>query len=727
MRTLIGLALLILICNSAYPQQSATAPQRKVGLVLEGGSALGLAHIGVLRWLEEHHVPVSYVAGTSMGGLIGGVYSTGLSTDELQKLIETIPWDEVLQGYTPYRNLSFRRKEDAFDYPNRLEFGLRKGLRFPEGFNAGQQVLSILDRVALPYSELKDFNELPTPFACVATDLVNSEKLVFRQGSLSLALRSTMSLPGLFTPIRWGDRILIDGGLLDNLPVDVAKDMGADLTLAVHLESAKLDPGAALSSFAVLSHATSVSIAANELRSIEKADILISVPLEKFGSLDFDRSAEIIKAGYDAAQAKAAILSTLAVDDATWQAYLAGRAARRRTAPKPEFIQVEGSTPAVTDALKGDLQKNLGKPVDAKGLEQQFTEVIGEGRLASITYQMASRNEKQGLLVTATEKPYLPPIVQPLILLDGANFAGVNFSLGARVTFLDFGSDRAELRNDIMIGTEYRFASQYYRPFSPKSKWFFAPNVLADYRQYPFYNHDKFLAQYRKTSIGGGLDVGYEFGRVAQLSLGYTAEYQKFIPKIGDTALLPHVSGRFGATTLRLFMNEVDNPVIPRTGQYAILNGSWIDANPGAAHPYPLADGMAVKFVQLSEPSSVYFGAHGGTSFGNELVGVPAFSLGGTNVFAAYGQNEILTNQYYQFQAGYLRRLIRIPVLLGDAVYLNGTVEAGKVFATPFRSQVPADGVAGLVVNTIFGPLEVGGAAGATGHRRVFFRLGRIF
>lgn len=187
------------------------------------------------------------------------------------------------------------------------------------------------------------------------------------------------------------------------------------------------------------------------------------------------------------------------------------------------------------------------------------------------------------------------------------------------------------------------------------------------------------------------------------------------------------MSGRFGATTLRLFLNEVDNPVIPRTGQYAILNGSWIDANPGAAHSYPRADGMAVKFVRLDVPSSVYFGAHGGTSFGNELIGVPSFSLGGTNVFAAYGQNEILTNQYYQFQAGYLRRLIRIPVLLGDAVYLNGMAEAGKVFATPFQSQLPADGVVALVVNTIFGPLEVGGAAGATGHRRVFFRLGRIF
>src|SRR5262249_15722866 len=150
---------------------------------------------------------------------------------------------------TPYPDLSFRRKGDAFEYPNRLEFGLKNGVRFPEGFNSGQQVIAILDKVALPYSELESFDELPTPFACVAKDLVHSEKVVFRSGPLSLALRSTMSLPGLFTPVRGGGRILVDGGLLDNLPVEVAKSMGADLTIAVHLESAKLEPTATLSSF----------------------------------------------------------------------------------------------------------------------------------------------------------------------------------------------------------------------------------------------------------------------------------------------------------------------------------------------------------------------------------------------------------------------------------------------------------------------------------------------
>ena len=155
--------------------------------------------------------------------------------------------------------------------------------------------------------------------------------------------------------------------------------------------------------------------------------------------------------------------------------------------------------------------------------------------------------------------------------------------------------------------------------------------------------------------MGGGIQVGYEFGRVAQLTLEYTGAQESLAPKIGDASILPNVSGRFGETKLRFALNEVDNPVIPRSGEYADISASWVDANPGAAHSFPTANGTLVKFIRLNTPSSVYFGASGGTTFGNELVGVPLFSLGGPNAFAAYGENELLTDQYYQFQTGYLR------------------------------------------------------------------------
>ena len=721
------ICVLVLSSVSGFSQTMPSSPRPKVGLVLEGGGALGLAHIGVLQWLEEHRVPVNYVAGTSMGGLVGGIYATGHSAAEVKDLVKTIDWDQVLQGQTPYEDRSFRRKQDAFEYPNQLEFGLKKGVQFPEGFNSGQQVVMILDRVALPYSEVQDFNDLPIPFACVATDLVTSQKFVFRQGSLSVALRSTMSLPGIFSPVRWDGHIFADGGLMDNLPVDVAQSMGADLTLGVHLQTAKLEPTATMSSFGVLGRSISVVVAANELLSMEKADMLISVPLQDYGALDYNRADELIKRGYQAAQAKAALLNSLSVDEGTWQTYLAERAARRRTAPVPQFVQVAGIIPELAKAVENDLKNNVGKPVDNAALQNQLAELKGEGRFINLSYQIANRDGKPGLLINAVEKPYAPPTVLPLILLDGSNFNGVNFSLGARVVFQDLGAYRAELRNDLIVGTQYGIASQYYRPFSATSKWFIAPNAFATYQQFPIYRENNFLVQYRKSSVGGGLDLGYEFGRVAQLALGYTAADQKFTPKIGNSNLLPTVSGRFGATTLRLALIEVDNPVIPRTGQYANINGSWVDSNPGAPHGFPSAEGRMVKVFKMSQPASVYFGAAGGTTFGNELVGVPPFSLGGANTFAAYGENELLTDQYYVFQTGYLRKLVRVPVLLGEGIYFNGLFEVGKVFAPPFRSQVPGDVSAALVINTIFGPLSVGGAVGAAGHQRVFIKVGRIF
>src|ERR1700757_1309230 len=237
----------IVLVSSLMPvvaQQPPKTNRPTVGLVLQGGGALGLAHVGVITWLEEHHIPVDYIAGTSMGGLVGGVYATGHSAVEMRQIVNGIQWDEVIAGRTPFPDLAFRRKEDARDYPNSLEFGLRKGLQFPAGLNSGQQVSLVIDKITLPYSEIKSFNNLPTPFACVATDLVSGKPKVFHDGSLSLAMRSTMSLPGIFTPVRTKDAIYADGGLLQNIPVEVAKQMGADLTLAIHLEEAPVPANA---------------------------------------------------------------------------------------------------------------------------------------------------------------------------------------------------------------------------------------------------------------------------------------------------------------------------------------------------------------------------------------------------------------------------------------------------------------------------------------------------
>ena len=370
--------------------------------------------------MEEHHIPVDYVAGTSMGGLVGGVYATGHNAAELRQVVNSINWDEVMAGQTPFNDLSFRRKEDARDYPNSLEFGVRKGLQFPEGFNSGQQVSLILDKVALPYSEIKSFNDLPIPFACVASDLVSGKAKVFRSGSLSLALRSTMSLPGIFSPVREGDAIYADGGLLENLPVQVVKNMGADTILAIHLAEAPLKPDANLSSFGVLGQSISVMIGANELKSMEMADILVSVPVQKWSALSFNDADAIIKAGYDAAAAKSKILLTYAVDDATWNQYLAERNSRRIVNPPvPTFVTVVGAEGHLAQKIEGQFADVVGKPVDYAELDAKIMRLQGVGRFSNLNYQFVERNGKQGLEMKAAESSIGPPFVLPLILMDG--------------------------------------------------------------------------------------------------------------------------------------------------------------------------------------------------------------------------------------------------------------------------------------------------------------------
>lgn len=717
--------VLLLSPMAAFAQQTEPAKKYpKVGLVLEGGGALGLAHIGVLQYLEEHHIPSTYIAGTSMGALVGGFYATGLSAAEVRNRVKSIPWDTVLAGKTPFEDLAFRRKQDAILYPSSLEFGIRDGLRLPEGFNSGQQVSFILDQVALPYSDMKTFNDLPTPFGCVATDLVTNRPWVFRSGSLATALRATMSLPAIFAPVRADGQVFADGGLLDNLPVDVAKDMGAELTLAIHLQVPPLQPKEYLSAFGVLGESVSTVIAANELRSMEMADIVVSVPLDKYTSMDYSKGDEIIKLGYEAAAAKGTILSTLSVDDATWQRYVAERLAKRRTAPTPQFVEVAGTTSGV----KGDVEKEMtdvdGRPLDTAALQDKILNLQGLGRFNNVSYQMTTRNGEPGLLINAEEKQY-GTMIRPLVLIDGSDYQVPTFAIGARVTFMDIGGFRSEWRNDIILGYDYGLRSEYFHPFKPTSNWFVSPELYVNSNNFPLYDGSNLVASYRQRVGGGGVNVGYIFGRSAQLTIGYQGGWESFSKQIGNP-LLPNLSGQFGFTRLQLELDRQNDNAIPTAGSYLVFHTDYYHANPGAPGGFPLSEVGSSNYYPVKDNLSLYLNAFGGTTYGHDA-GIPPFSLGGTVRLSAYGTNELLTNQYFLFQTGFLRSLAQLPPFLGGKLYFNLRAEVGKAYGIPNQAAVQGDGAAIFEVNTLFGPVAIGGAYGNAGHAKFFFRIGRLF
>jgi NTE family protein len=506
--------------------------------------------------------------------------------------------------------------------------------------------------------------------------------------------------------------------------------MGADVVLGVHLETAPMDPNTNLSSFGVLGQSISVMSAVSVLRSMEQADILVTVPLQKYSTLDYNKADAIIKLGYDAAASKASVLSAFSVSQAEWEDYLAKRNARRRTAPIPKFVQVVGATsPEMAKAMEKQMSPLVGQPVDSKKIDRDMMTIVGMGRFATATYSMMENNGEQGLRIQAEPKSYAPPIVRPLIVIDGSEYNNVLFSIGARITFLDVGSYRSELRNDVVLGSQYQLASEYYHPFTTTSNWFIAPRLGFNSEQFNIYSSNTQVASYRIRQALGGLDTGYGFGRTGEFRLGYEGGYEKATPVIGNVPELPTTSGTTGDVRIQYQPNTLDNPVIPRSGVYLLMYTKGFNTNPAAPGPFPLSEIQAESFFRLNAPSSVFINAAGGSSYGYKT-GIPTFSLGGSRQLVAWGTNELLTNQYFLGQLGYIRELAKLPPFLGSSVNFLGVFELGKTYKLPFAPSpphLPLDVAGGILVNTIFGPVLIAGAVGDYGHGRFYFQIGRIF
>jgi NTE family protein len=726
----IALCAGLLLCMSPLFSQTPDQTRKRptVGVAFEGGGALGLGHIGVIEWLEAHHIPVDYIAGTSMGGLVGGLYATGKTPAEIRTLIRDINWDEVLRGQVPFQDLAYRRKQDRRAYPNYIELGLKHGLSFPGGLNSGQQVQYILDSAALPYSNIKSFDQLPIPFRCVATEMNTGTAHVFDNGSLALALRSTMSLPGIFEPVTTPDgKVYVDGGLLDNLPVDVVKKMGADIVIAIYLKTAPFNAKEPQSMFTMLGDTVSVMIAANEKRNMEAADILVTVDLVGYTAMDYGSGDKIADLGVKGAEQKARMLQTLSVDDQTWTAYLAQRNSKKQTVVPPiQFVEVRGASPEIAKALQQSLSGYVGKTLDTEKLHEDLDRLIGLGRFSSLSYEVSERNGKDGLMIDAVEKSYSPPTLIPGVFLNGDDYQNVQVNIGGRLTLMDFGGFRSELRTDVVLLSTYGVRTEYYHPFTPVGKWFISPEALAFNTPFDLYKNNKQIAEYRFQQYGGGIDLGYQFNKDSELRLGYQAIYETASLRIGTPDIEVHGGTLSGPRASYQYIGT-DSPVVPRKGTELTSTFQYRDQAPGAPSGYPVAEININTFKPVSKNGSIFVGAAGGTTFGHEATGLPPFTLGGPTRLGAWANNEILTNQYFLFHAGYLHQIGKLNPLIGGNIYAIGFYEIGKPYGGLTPTSLPQDGNGGVVVTTLLGPLFLGGAVGTGGEHKLYFALGRLF
>lgn len=718
----------------AHTEQAAEAkpvPKARptIGVALEGGGALGQAHIGVLKWFEEHHIPIDYLAGTSMGGLVGGLYATGKSADEIRTLVKTADWPLLLGGGTPYPDFSFRRKEDARDIPNSMLIGLKHGATLPPGLNTGHQVNLLIDRETLPYSTIESFDQLPIPFRCVSTELVSGKAYVFQNGSLSDALRATISIPGVFAPVRRENQIFVDGGLLDNLPTDVVRKMGADIIIAVHLQISKTSAQEIQSAFSILGRSVGLVIAETEIRGMAGADLIVKADVEKYSTTDYDKSDELIQIGYDAAAEKAALLKPYALDDVAWAEYLREKRSRVRTRiGVPQFVKVEGVEGQDLLIMERFLSPLAGKPLDQKALDQMLTRLTGVGRYDSITYDMIQENGQDGLLIRVHEKAYAPPDLRPAFQIDGTQTDNVTFTFGSRLTFTDVAGYRSEWRTDLQIGETYGIASELYRPIEPLGKWFVAPFVDASRTAFYVYKQENPKADYRLDRVLGGFDLGYAISRFSEIRVGYGIGFTDAGLRLGTPDFRSY-NGRVGSLHMRYTLDHTNEAVIPTRGYYIHSNFNFYDTYPNATQAFPSLELTAQYFQPvLHHRDSIFIITSGGSTFGFHNTGVPQFFLGGVGRLSAYGLNELEGNQYFLGRFGYLKKVFTLPPFVGKQVYIISYGEVGKIYGDPFPApRLSGDGAAGLLAETALGPVFVGGSAGDTGHYKWFFQLGRIF
>lgn len=706
-------------------QESGRRPSPKIGLALSGGSALGLAHIGVIQWLERHRIPIDYIAGTSMGSLVGGLYATGHDGREIEEFVKSLDWRAALAPSVSYRDLAFRRKEDRRDYPSTLEFGVGKGLKLPTGVSAGHGAGLMISRFAAPYDQLPSFDDLPTPFRCVATDLKRGREVIFERGSLSQALRASMSLPALFAPVQQDGMLLVDGGLLNNLPVDVVKKMGADIVIAVALDKPFAQEQFS-SLLAVAGRSISVMVAANERRSMGLADLVIMPDLNGLDGSDYYKAGEFIERGQAAAQQKAAMLAHLGVPDAEYAQYLARRRGRRQPAAvRPQLIVVEGGLARKRrEALVAALASGPAKPIDIGRLERELDTIAGMGRYDAASYSFLRAGGTEGIIIRPHPKPHGPPFLNIALLLDASRQEGFRFGIGGRLTFLDLGGPASEWRSDLSIGQTNRISSEYYYRVRG-GKWFAAPRLFYLEDSRPLYQGREQIADFITWQAGGAFDLGYAASRFQELRAGYALSHNRIGVAKGSTLLDP-LEGRYSDVHLRWGYEGQNTALVPTAGLRAAVSASWLLDYPGTRPGKPLADASFSYARPFSSRCSLLTRFAGGGTARQEALNT-YFALGGAGRLDALGRGREAGNRYYYGGIHVLRSLNSQSLNIFGRFYFFAAAETGNAWRAGTSVLPRYSGSLGLIGETAFGVVYLGGGAGDRGDHRIFFRLGRVF
>lgn len=719
--------------SAAEPASGAEQERPRIGLVLGGGGARGAAHVGVLKELERLRIPIDAIAGTSMGAVVGSLYASGKSPAELEELVGSIDWADAFVDSTRRRDLSFRRKQDDAAFPVQLEVGIRDGeLQLPKGLIQGQKLQLILREQLLHVAGTTDFDRLPIPFRAVASDIETGEPYVMSRGDLALAARASMSAPGIFSPVQVDGRTLVDGGLVGNVPVDAIRSMDVDVVIAVDVEFPLYPPEQLKSALDITGQMLTILIRKETLRQLDGLgddDVLIRPDLGEFGSTNFAQITETILPGEAATRAQADRLRGLAMDASEFVQY---QASRRGTEYRPatiDFVRVSGDGPLAEEVLLERLMIEPGDTVDAGMLAEDAGRLYGMNSFENVAYQVVRDGDQTGVEFRTRKKSWGPNFAKFALSLEDDFEGSTAFNVAGRLTMTGLNPLGAEWRNDLQIGTEPRFESEFYQPLSQDSRFFIAPRVRLEQRNVNTFQSDITTGRYRVSEAEFGFDIGRQLGRWGELRLGAFRGAGDASIKVGDPSL-PNFDFENGGLFARFSVDTLDDAQIPRNGTRA--NVEWLLSRPGLGADSRF-DSVLVSADRVwswgeTRRNTLQLGLEFATTFESDDQLQDFFPLGGFLRLSGLERGEIsgphaglARIMYYRSVGGDGSSTLNMPL------YIGGSLEAGNVWQS--RDEIDAGSLifngsvfAGL--DTYLGLLFLGAGISEDGDSSFYLFLG---
>ncbi len=731
-------AAFAVIAPAAAGQRDSGHP--RIGLVLAGGGARGAAHIGVLQVLEKLRIPIHAIAGTSMGSLVGGVYAAGLSADELERRVTQVDWNELFDDNPPRKDWPTRRKDASMTPTWNFTIGVREGkMQLPKGAISGQKVQLFFNDLVKGVETVQDFDALPIPFRAVATNLENGEMKVFDHGSLPVAMRASMAVPGIFAPMEWDNHIYVDGGLVRNLPVDVARSMGVDMLIVVNLGSGFLPREKLTNILGVTGQMIAILTeqnVANSLKEIDHTrDILIVPDLGDIGSGDFARAADAIATGVTAANKARRQLARYSLSESEYANWKRQRFGRGQPVQQVGEVKIAALHQVSKGVFDGIIEHQAGQPLDRERLEQDIQKVYGRDDFERISYRFEPQgNGQDRLIVDAVEKAWGPGYLGFGLGLSSDNKGDSRFGLKATYNQTWINALGAEWSTALKLGNAPSLHTELYQPLNLDRATFVAPYL--DYSLSPdsVFLGDQRVARYDVTRERAGADLGMTLHGVEMRIGAYLGQTNMAL----DTGSLALPQERITDTGVRgrIIYDTLDNAALPTSGSRLSLESMTPLTVLGADVDYSRVL-FSAKTTKSNGKNTLAGTIKAGSSFGGNMPYYDQFPLGGFLKLSGYANEQFRGNDMAFASLVYYRQITSLPPPLGRGLYLGASLEAGWLSdSTIYNSNTGKDillsseatrmgGSLFFGSDTWIGPAYLGLGLSQSGDSTIYVLIGR--